>query len=41
MSVIIPSVVLKEINKNLNGKVPQEVTFSIVNNQLMVKIEKW
>ena len=41
MSVIIPSVVLKEINKNLNDKVPQEVTFSIVNNQLMVKIEKW
>ncbi|MBO5637957.1 MAG: DNA polymerase III subunit beta [Acidaminococcaceae bacterium] len=41
MSVIIPSVVLKEINKNLNGKLPQEVTFFMVNNQLMVKIENW
>ena len=33
MSVIIPSLVLKEINKNLNGKLPQDVIFSIVNNQ--------
>ena len=41
MSVIIPSLVLKEINKNLNGKLPQDVIFSIVNNQLMVKIGNW
>ncbi len=41
MSVIIPSVVLKEINKNLNGKLPQDVNFYILNNQLMVKIENW
>ena len=41
LSVIIPSVVLKEINKNLNSKLPQDVTFSILNNQLMVKIDRW
>ena len=41
MSVIIPPVVLKEINKNLNGKLPHDVTFFILNNQLMVKIENW
>ena len=41
MSVIIPSLVLKEINKNLNGKLPQDVIFSIVNllkeNSLIIR----
>lgn len=41
MSLIIPSSVLKEINKNLNGKLPQEAKFSLINNQLMVSIDDW
>lgn len=41
MSLIIPSVVLKEINKNLNGKLPQEAKFFLKNNQLMVAVDEW
>ncbi len=41
MEIIIPSGVLKEINKNLNSKVPQTVKFSLLNNQLMVMIDEW
>lgn len=40
ISIIIPSTVLKEINKNLNGKLPQEVKISILNNQIMVIIDE-
>jgi DNA polymerase-3 subunit beta len=39
LSIIIPSTVLKEINKNLNGKLPQDVKFSILSNQIMVVID--
>ena len=39
LSIIIPSVILKEINKNLNGKLPQEVKISLLNNQIMVLID--
>lgn len=41
MSLIIPAIVLKEINKNLNGKLPQEAKFYLQNNQLMVRIDEW
>jgi len=37
-SIIIPAGILKEIAKNLNSKVPQEVKFSLLNNQLMVTV---
>ena len=40
LSIIIPAVILKEINKNLNGKLPQEVKLSLLNNQLMVVIDE-
>lgn len=40
MSIIIPSKVLKEIGNNLNDKLPQDVQFSLLNNQLMVLIGK-
>ena len=38
MEIIIPAKVLREIENNLNGKVPQDVKFSLASNQLMVII---
>ncbi len=40
MNIIIPGLVLKEINKNLSGKLPQEVKISLLNNQIMVVIDE-
>lgn len=40
MSMIIPSKVLLEIARNLTGELPQEVNLSLLNNQIMVKIDK-
>ncbi len=40
MSVIIPSRVLGEIARNLTNELPQEVILSLLNNQIMVQIDK-
>lgn len=40
MSMIIPSKVLNEISRNLTGTFPQEVTISLLNNQIMVTIDQ-
>ncbi len=40
MSVIIPARVLSEVSRNLGGEVPQEVCISLLQNQIMVVIEK-
>jgi DNA polymerase-3 subunit beta len=39
LSIIIPNYLIKEINKNLNSKLPQEVKISLLNNQIMVVID--
>lgn len=39
LKIIIPSYVIKEINKSLNSKLPQEVKISLLNNQIMVVID--
>ena len=39
MSIIIPSKVLEEINRNLVSEVPQEVKISLLKNQIMVVID--
>ena len=39
MSMIIPAKVLNEITRNLTGELPQEVTISLLNNQIMVLID--
>lgn len=41
MSIVIPSDVLKELKKNMDEKLPQDVYFSILNKQLMIKIDTW
>lgn len=40
MSMIIPSRVLSEIARNLTSELPQEVKLSLLNNQIMVQIDK-
>lgn len=39
MSIIIPSKVLEEINRNLTGEIPQEVKITLLKNQILVTID--
>lgn len=39
MSMIIPAKVLSEISRNLNSEIPQEVTISLLYNQIMITID--
>lgn len=39
MSMIIPAKVLTEISRNLNSEIPQEVTISLLYNQIMITID--
>lgn len=39
MNIIVPSKVLAEIYRNINGDVPMDVQFALLNNQLMVVMD--